>query len=60
MKKCSEGCLLPGAGASLGIFGQEPQGMVVNAKMALNYEITYSFSHPPRRSQTYFPTHSFL
>lgn len=44
VKRCSEGCLPPGAGASLGIFGQDPQGMAVNARMYVNDEIMYQLS----------------
>lgn len=41
-----------------GIFGQDPQGMAVNASMDVNN--VRAFSYPPSRSlpQTYSPTHS--
>lgn len=55
VKRCSEGCLSPRAGASLGIFGQDPQGMVVSAKMDVD-EITYELSPAVLAGHCHKPT----
>lgn len=39
VKRCSEGCLPPIAGAASGIVGQDPRGMAVNAYKDVNDEI---------------------
>jgi len=65
VKRCSGGCLPPRAGASLGIFGQDPQDMALNARMDANDEIMYELSpallaghcHKPTLLLTLFYVH---